>query len=93
MSTIQFPKQFKWGSATAAYQIEGAANEDGRGLSIWDTFSKTPGKVYNEENGDRACDSYHRYEEDIQLLDELGADIYIVFPYRGRGFFQMERER
>lgn len=76
MSTIQFPKQFKWGSATAAYQIEGAANEDGRGLSIWDTFSKIPGKVYNEENGDRACDSYHRYEEDIQLLDELGADMY-----------------
>ena len=76
MSTIQFPKQFKWGSATAAYQIEGAANEDGRGLSIWDTFSKTPGKVYNEDNGDRACDSYHRYEEDIKLLEELGADMY-----------------
>ncbi|MCH1624310.1 GH1 family beta-glucosidase [Fredinandcohnia quinoae] len=76
MSIIQFSKDMKWGAATAAYQIEGAAFEDGRGLSIWDTFSKTPGKVINGDNGDVACDSYHRYEEDIQLMKELGIEMY-----------------
>ncbi|ALC91380.1 beta-glucosidase [Bacillus sp. FJAT-18017] len=76
MPTITFPKDFKWGTATAAYQIEGAAFEDGRGLSIWDTFSHTPGKVKNGDNGDIACDSYHRYEEDIELLADLGARVY-----------------
>lgn len=76
MPIIQFPKGMKWGSATAAYQVEGAAFEDGRGLSIWDTFSHTPGKVKNNDNGDVACNSYHRYEEDIELLDELGANVY-----------------
>ncbi|MBU7594331.1 GH1 family beta-glucosidase [Metabacillus halosaccharovorans] len=76
MAIIEFPKEMRWGAATAAYQIEGAANEDGRGLSIWDTFAKTPGKVLNGDNGDVACDSYHRYEEDISLMKELGIDIY-----------------
>lgn len=76
MAIIQFPKDFKWGAATAAYQIEGAWNEDGRGLSIWDTFSHTPGKVKNGDNGNVACDSYHRYEEDIQLMKELGITVY-----------------
>nr|WP_304214283.1 GH1 family beta-glucosidase [Fredinandcohnia onubensis] len=76
MPIIQFPKGMKWGTATAAYQVEGAAFEDGRGLSIWDTFSHTPGKVKNNDNGDVACNSYHRYEEDIELLDELGANVY-----------------
>ncbi|MFA9558374.1 GH1 family beta-glucosidase [Evansella sp. AB-rgal1] len=76
MAIIQFPKDIKWGAATASYQIEGAAEEDGRGPSIWDTFSKTPGKVLNGDNGDVACDSYHRYEEDIELLKELGVDVY-----------------
>jgi beta-glucosidase len=76
MAIIQFPKDMKWGSATASYQIEGAAFEDGRGLSIWDTFSRTPGKVLNGDNGDVACDSYHRYEEDIEMLKDLGADVY-----------------
>lgn len=76
MAMIQFPKDFKWGAATAAYQIEGAANKDGRGPSIWDTFSKTIGKVYNGDNGDVACDSYHRYEEDVEIIHELGLDVY-----------------
>ncbi|MBU9722965.1 MULTISPECIES: GH1 family beta-glucosidase [Bacillaceae] len=76
MAIIQFPKDMKWGTATASYQIEGAANEGGRGPSIWDTFSKTPGKVMNGDNGDIACDSYHRYEEDISLMKELGITTY-----------------
>ncbi|WP_217588260.1 GH1 family beta-glucosidase [Lentibacillus saliphilus] len=76
MAIIQLPQDLKFGVATAAYQIEGAANEDGRGQSIWDTFSKTPGKVDNGDNGDIACDSYHRYEEDVQLIKELGTDMY-----------------
>ncbi len=66
----------KWGVATASYQIEGAVKEGGRGPSIWDTFSKTPGKVVNGDNGDVACDSYHRYEEDIAIMKELGIDYY-----------------
>src|SRR5690625_1233198 len=76
MAIIQFPQNFKWGSATAAYQIEGAAEVDGRGPSIWDTFSKTPGKIRNGDNGDVACGSYYKYREDVELLDDLGADIY-----------------
>lgn len=76
MTIFQFPQDFKWGTATAAYQIEGAHLEDGRGLSIWDTFSHTPGKVFNGDNGDIACDSYHRYKEDVQLIKELGINTY-----------------
>jgi beta-glucosidase len=72
----KFPSQFRWGCATAAYQIEGGANEGGRGKSIWDTFSHTPGKVYKNQNGDLADDDYHRYKEDVQLLKDLGARIY-----------------
>ncbi|SEC02157.1 beta-glucosidase [Paenibacillus sp. GP183] len=75
MAIIQFPNGFKWGAATASYQVEGAFNEDGRGLSIWDTFARMPGKVLNGDNGDVACDSYHRYEEDIALMKELGIDM------------------
>src|SRR5919204_3347684 len=67
-----FPNDFLWGAATAAYQIEGAADEDGRGESIWDRFCATPGKVRNGESGAVACDFYHRYEADIALLRELG---------------------
>ncbi|QHE51546.1 GH1 family beta-glucosidase [Pontibacillus sp. HMF3514] len=76
MTTIEFPRDLKWGAATAAYQIEGAANKDGRAPSIWDTFSHTPGNVKNGDNGDEACDSYHRYEEDVQYLNDLGVDVY-----------------
>jgi beta-glucosidase len=65
-----------WGSATASYQIEGAFDEDGRGVSIWDTFSKTPGRVANGDTGDVACDHYHRFEEDIRLAAELGLNAY-----------------
>jgi len=71
-----FSKDFKWGAATSSYQIEGAAHTDGRGASIWDTFCATPGKVRNMENGDVACDHYHRYPEDIQLMKELGIQSY-----------------
>jgi len=71
-----FPPGFRWGAATAAYQIEGAVAEDGRGQSIWDTFSHTPGKVRGGDTGDVACDSYHRYREDIGLLVELGVSVY-----------------
>ncbi|WP_276354871.1 GH1 family beta-glucosidase [Cohnella caldifontis] len=76
MARLDFPKDFVWGTATASYQIEGAANEGGRGPSIWDTFSRTPGKVVNGDTGDVACDSYHRYEEDIALLKKLGVKAY-----------------
>ncbi|WP_273853497.1 GH1 family beta-glucosidase [Guptibacillus spartinae] len=76
MPIIQFPHEMKWGAATAAYQIEGAAHEDGRGQSIWDTFSHTPGHVKNGDNGDVACDSYHRYEEDIEMMKDLGIEMY-----------------
>ncbi len=71
-----FPAGFVWGAATAAYQIEGAHDEDGRGPSIWDTFSHTPGKVANGDTGDVACDHYHRYPEDIALMRELGLGAY-----------------
>ena len=60
-----FPRGFVWGTATAAYQIEGAWNEEGKGLSIWDTFAHTKDKVHQNENGDLAVDHYHRYEEDV----------------------------
>lgn len=76
MSTLAFPKNFTWGVATSAYQIEGAWNEDGRGVSIWDTFSHTPGKVVHNENGDVAADHYHRWKEDIALLSEMGIKAY-----------------
>jgi len=71
-----FPDNMVWGCATASYQIEGAANEDGRGPSVWDTFSHTPGKVFQGDTGDVACDSYHRYKEDVQLLKNLGVKGY-----------------
>jgi beta-glucosidase len=71
-----FPKDFYWGAATAAYQIEGAAAEDGRKPSVWDTFSHTPGRVKNGDTGDVACDHYHRFEDDVKLMSELGIKHY-----------------
>ncbi|MGE5136448.1 MAG: GH1 family beta-glucosidase [Gemmatimonadota bacterium] len=71
-----FPPGFLFGTATAAYQIEGAVAEDGRGPSIWDTFSHTPGAVYRGDNGDIACDHYHRWEADLDLLAGLGCRSY-----------------
>jgi beta-glucosidase len=76
MSRIQFPEGFRWGAATASYQIEGAWNEDGKGESIWDRFAHTPGKVRTGDTGDRACDSYHRLEEDVALLRAMNLTSY-----------------
>jgi beta-glucosidase len=71
-----FPADFLWGTSTAAYQVEGAATEDGRGESVWDRFSATPGKVRNGDSGAIACDFYHRYPQDIALMRELGLDAF-----------------
>ncbi|MFL6548550.1 MAG: GH1 family beta-glucosidase [Povalibacter sp.] len=71
-----FPSGFLWGAATAAYQIEGAWKEDGRGESVWDRFAHTPGKVLNGDNGDVACDSYHRFQDDIALLKQMNLKTY-----------------
>ncbi len=76
MAHGQFPEGFLWGAATAAYQIEGAAAEDGRGPSIWDTFSHTPGAVHGGDTGDVACDHYHRWPLDLQLMREMGLGAY-----------------
>ena len=76
MPQSQFPPDFVWGTATASYQIEGAVHEDGRGVSIWDTFSHTPGKTFNGDTGDVACDHYHRWRDDIQLMQRLGLQAY-----------------
>jgi beta-glucosidase len=76
MASLTFPSGFIWGAATAAYQIEGAWNQDGKGESIWDRFSHTPGKVYNHDNGDVACDHYHRWRDDIALMREIGLQAY-----------------
>ncbi|GGM43516.1 GH1 family beta-glucosidase [Microbacterium saperdae] len=75
-SGLVFPEGFTFGSATASYQIEGAAAEDGRTPSIWDTFSRTPGKVWNGDTGDVACDHYHRVDEDLDLMSDLGLQAY-----------------
>jgi beta-glucosidase len=71
-----FPADFTWGAATAAYQIEGAVTLGGRGESIWDRFTSVPGNIANGDTGDVACDSYHRYSEDVRLMRELGLDAY-----------------
>lgn len=75
MSSVSFPDGFVWGAATSSYQIEGAVNEDGRGESIWDRYSKTPSNIKDGSNGDVACDHYHRWREDIALMNgmKLGA--------------------
>jgi beta-glucosidase len=73
---IAFPKGFFWGAATASYQIEGARNEDGKGESIWDRFAHTPGKIKNGDTGDVACDSYHRWREDIALMRAMNLTSY-----------------
>jgi beta-glucosidase len=73
---ISFPENFLWGAATASYQIEGAWNEEGKGPSIWDTYSHTPGNVKDGDTGDVACDYYHRWPEDIRLMSEIGLGAY-----------------
>jgi len=76
MTTYKFPHNFLWGAATASYQIEGAWDEEGKGESIWDRFSHTPGKIEDKSTGDVACDHYHRYREDIGLMRSLGLKAY-----------------
>ena len=71
-----FPKDFIWGAATAAYQIEGAATEDGKGPSVWDVFCKKKGAIFEGHTGDVACDHYHRYKEDVALMKTLGITSY-----------------
>lgn len=73
---VQFPEQFLWGAATAAYQIEGAWNHDGKGLSIWDTFVRRRGKIMNGDRGDVACDHYHRFREDVAFMKQMGLRAY-----------------
>lgn len=91
MAMRHFPAGFLWGSATAAFQIEGATREDGRGESIWDCFCATLGKVLNGDTGDPACDHYHRWRDDIALMKSLGLQAYrfsIAWPRiipQGRG--------
>ena len=87
----QFPKDFLWGSASAAYQVEGAWDEDGKGVSVWDEFVRIPGKTFKGTDGNIAVDHYHRYKEDIQLMKEQGLEAYRfsvawtrIFP-NGRG--------
>lgn len=75
-SRLRFPLGFTFGASTASYQIEGAWNEDGKGESIWDRFAHTPGKIRNGDTGDRACDHYHRYCEDVALMRDLGLQAY-----------------
>ena len=71
-----FPADFVWGASTSSYQIEGAVDEDGRGKSIWDVFSHTPGRVKNGDTGDIACDHYHRWRDDIDLLSRANFSAY-----------------
>ena len=76
MPDMSFPAGFTWGAATAAYQIEGGATADGKGRSIWDTFSRVPGNVRGGDTGDIACDAYHRYAEDVELMSSIGLNAY-----------------
>jgi beta-glucosidase len=71
-----YPKDFLWGASTSAYQIEGATREDGRGESIWDVFCRKPDAIWNQQNGDVACDHYHRYAEDVRLMKQMGLRAY-----------------
>jgi beta-glucosidase len=93
---IALPRDFELGVATASYQIEGAVHEGGRGPSIWDTFSHTPGRVQGGDTGDIACDHYHRYKQDVALMDDLGIDSYrfsVAWPRvqpEGRGVANLE---
>jgi beta-glucosidase len=96
LSSLKFPQGFLWGAATSSYQIEGAWNEDGKGLSIWDKFSHTEGNIKDGSTGDVACDHYYRYREDIAILSSLGCNAYRfsiawprIFP-EGKGKLNVE---
>jgi len=71
-----WPRQFIWGVSTSSYQIEGAAHIDGRGESVWDVFCRQPGTIVNGDTGDVACDHYHRYGEDVALMQDLAIQAY-----------------
>ncbi len=73
---MAFPKEFVWGAASASYQVEGAAYEDGKGLSVWDVFCKNEGKILKGDTGDVSCDHYHHYKEDVALMKDIGLDAY-----------------
>jgi beta-glucosidase len=75
-SPLRFPEGFRWGTATSAYQVEGATQEDGRGASIWDTFAREPNRIRDGSNGDVSVDHYHRYREDVALMKAMGAETY-----------------
>ena len=90
-TALKLPASFKWGVSSAAYQIEGAVAEDGRGPSIWDLFGKQAGRIANGDTGDVACDHYHRYREDVALMKRMGTQVYrfsVAWPRvlpQGRG--------
>ena len=86
---MSFPKNFLWGSATAAYQVEGAWNQDGKGPSIWDLYSKLPGTTFEGTNGDIAADHYNRYKEDVKTMAEKLIDSVLL----GQEFFQRDQEK
>ena len=73
---MTFSKTFVWGAAAASYQIEGAAREDGKGLSVWDMFCQKALTIWNNQSGDIACDHYHRYKEDVSLMKQIGLNAY-----------------
>ena len=76
MAKYLFPEGFLWGAATSSYQVEGSLDADGKGESIWDRFSHTPGNIWNEEDGDTACDHYRHYEEDVRIMADIGLNAY-----------------
>ena len=71
-----FCKDFQWGAATSSYQIEGGAYEDGKGLNIWDVFCQEEGRIFEGHTGDVACDHYHRFREDVEIMKKLGLKAY-----------------
>jgi beta-glucosidase len=73
---MSFPQGFVWGAGASSFQIEGAAREDGRGTSVWDEFCRQPGKIWSNHSGEVACDHYHRYEEDVSLMKQIGLHAY-----------------
>src|SRR4051794_35571980 len=73
---MAFKNDFVWGASSAAYQVEGAAFEDGRGLSVWDMLCRTEGAIWNGQSGAVSCDHYHRYQEDVALMKEIGLKAY-----------------
>ena len=76
MTKRDFPDNFIWGSATASYQVEGAAHEDGKGPSIWNEYEKNPAAILDNCSGDVSCDQYHQYKRDVAIMRDIGFDVY-----------------